>query len=235
MKCPGMLTFSPNLLAKSPICQHYIIKTPGLSVTGSQNSGQVTGSTTTTSSLPKTTWIKIPYKPRTSTTWLQINNTPRPTLPAPSTTKLRWLKITYPHRRTPIWQHVGGKGNSTARCYGPDVENDVQKKQSIFYHMSRSCSSNSVAADEVTAAKYCSAPEPKNWIPGKQILGNCKSIQKYTPVSTFITGTASGDGTAIFLECTQKGTIMVVRQTCKSKMLELVEISPTLDLFVVDW
>ncbi|XP_063410692.1 uncharacterized protein LOC134693721 [Mytilus trossulus] len=225
MKCPGMLTFSPNSLMKSPICQHHIINTPGLSVTGNQNGGPVTIPTTTTSSPPKTSWIKIPNQPRT----------PRPTQPAPSTTKLQWIKITYPHRPTPVWQHVGGKGNSNARCYGPDVENDVQKKQSIFYHLSRSCSSNGVAADEVTAAKYCSAPEPKNWIPGKQIYSNCKSIPKYTPISTFTTGTANGDGTAIFLECTQKGTLMVVRQTCKSKMLELVEISPTLDLFVVDW
>ncbi|CAG2195549.1 unnamed protein product [Mytilus edulis] len=179
--------------------------------------------------------------------------------------------------------HCEASPPDIARCFGPDVENDVQKKQSIFYHLSRSCSSNGVAADEVTAAKYCSAPEPKNWIPGKQvrtyqcpiqtelssfppqygrqlclygrlraakycsapepqnwipgkqIYSNCKSIPKYTPVSTFTTGTANGDGTAIFLECTPKGTIMVVRQTCKSKMLELVEISPTLDLFVVDW
>jgi hypothetical protein len=50
------------------------------------------------------------------------------------------------------------------------VDNDVQKKQSIFYHLARSCPMNGAAADEVTAAKYCSAPEPYIWRPGKQVL-----------------------------------------------------------------
>lgn len=74
-------------------------------MTGNQNGGPVTIPTTTTSSPQKTSWIKIPNKPRT----------PRPTLPVPSTTKLQWLKITYPHRPTPVWQHVGGKGNSSGK------------------------------------------------------------------------------------------------------------------------
>jgi hypothetical protein len=50
------------------------------------------------------------------------------------------------------------------------VDNDVQKKQSIFYHLARFCPMNGAAADEVTAAKYCSAPEPYIWRPGKQVL-----------------------------------------------------------------
>lgn len=236
-KCTGMLTFNPNTLVMSPICHHIITNVPGLSVTGPQNNqgqtghipnngqgnqGQTTHITTTTAA----PWHKIPQASTTSAPWHIIPHYLR------TTTQSQWHII--PHK-LPGWHQVGGNTGTTARCYGPDVDNDVQKKQTIFYHLSRYCPMNGAAADEVTAAKYCSAPEPKLWRPGKQVNVNCKSLVKYTPVSVFKGGKSTGDGTAIFLTCTQKGTIQVVRQTCKSKMLELVEITATVDLFVVEW
>ena len=56
-----------------------------------------------------------------------------------------------------------------ARCYGPDVESDVKQGMSIFYHLTRFCPTNGAAADEVTAVKYCAAPEPKLWKPGRLV------------------------------------------------------------------
>lgn len=154
--------------------------------------------------------------------------------PAPMTTV--WHLI--PHvtsAPTPAWQHVGGTSVNQARCYGPDIEIEVKQGKTIFYSLTRFCASNGAAMDEVTAIKYCSAPEPTMWKQGKQISGNCASLTKYTPLSYFNGGQSTGDGTAIFMECTKTGNILVVRQTCKSKSLELVEIVPTVDLFVVEW
>ncbi|XP_052716414.1 uncharacterized protein LOC128189044 [Crassostrea angulata] len=113
-------------------------------------------------------------------------------------------------------------------CDGRRLEIGIVQHLTVFNADSRHCPNSAVADEEGVVMAYCKAPEVKQWKRHTNVMSDCKSIPKYSPISFFfgdsvLAGTKSG----IFIECTSSSFVMA-RQLCSNMFLEKVTIPPFL-------
>ncbi|XP_033764177.1 uncharacterized protein LOC117345251 [Pecten maximus] len=199
-RCTGSVIFNRAQLSMSSSCPHNITGPISLVNLGSQNqtpSPQVTLPTTTKP--PNGKWHTFP-----TAAHQPIATSPQPTR--------HWIPFL---------------GVSPPGCRGAEIDAAIQGGKTIYHSDARACGNSGFSFDESVPLAFCSLREPGYWKQYLQVRSHCAQLAVYTPISVFVNGKlVDGNGSGIFMGCTNSGGFKIARQTCISGKMEVVEITP---------
>ncbi|XP_033727544.1 uncharacterized protein LOC117316867 [Pecten maximus] len=169
---------------------------------------------------PMTTTPKPTHRPHhhhthAPTTSEPIVHTPKPTTHAPVThAPITHAPTHAPTTRAPVKTTTKPVALQQAACDQLALVSDLAKTAVVTHPLAGFCADGTRSESEALVLQACSAKAPGQWRQGQQVLGNCESIPRFSPISTFLLGNYVMDGTSlsgVLLECLPNGFKMAAQ------------------------